>query len=260
MTNAEILNWTEFKRQKFEVIFTKLWQRKLYSQIQPFVEFLQNPYNIHSIGQVHLHDDISKLYTDTWKIPGREFAKLTFNEYKKQISFQYRTKDSFDDFWSDEMQRYILNESGARIVSIGNNNREIILKILRGSMAKSESEGLGVAEIAKRMIEDLKREMRDMSRANAMRIARTEIVGASNKGSLLGAQSLGYNMRKTWIPKIDRATRTFQNSQFDHAITETVSIDQPFVKTGEPLMYPGDINGSSGNVINCRCAQGFEVI
>jgi hypothetical protein len=38
-----------------------------------------------------------------------------------------------------------------------------------------------------------------------------------------------------------------------------VPIDEPFIVSGEELMYPGDPSGSAGNVINCRCAIGYVV-
>jgi hypothetical protein len=32
-----------------------------------------------------------------------------------------------------------------------------------------------------------------------------------------------------------------------------VGINEPFMKSGAPLMYPGDPEGDAANVINCRC-------
>ena len=32
-----------------------------------------------------------------------------------------------------------------------------------------------------------------------------------------------------------------------------VDLNQDFNVSGEKMMFPGDIKGSAGNVINCRC-------
>ena len=38
-----------------------------------------------------------------------------------------------------------------------------------------------------------------------------------------------------------------------------IALDAAFIVDGEALQYPGDPNGSSGNVINCLCATYPEV-
>ena len=67
--------------------------------------------------------------------------------------------------------------------------------------------------------------------------------------------------RKEWLSTKDDRTRGQKESdEFDHFSDypdgpngEVVGIDEQFIGTGEPLMYPGDPAGSLGNFINCRC-------
>lgn len=56
---------------------------------------------------------------------------------------------------------------------------------------------------------------------------------------------------KTWIAVEDEKTRPA------HAIAngQTVSINEYYFVGGEYLYYPGDMHGSPGNVINCRCSS-----
>lgn len=90
--------------------------------------------------------------------------------------------------------------------------------------------------------------------ARAETIARTETIKAYNNGSNEGYRQAGVT-RRGWLSALDERTRTPPKSEFDHVAAhgEEVDMDAPFVKTGEALDYPGDPNGSPGNVINCRC-------
>ena len=87
-------------------------------------------------------------------------------------------------------------------------------------------------------------------------IARTEIISASNKGSLDGAKDTGIPLKKEWLATMDNRTRDA------HLIADgqKVLLDELFQVDGDALSYPGDFtNGASaGNVINCRCTQIYE--
>jgi ADP-heptose:LPS heptosyltransferase len=62
--------------------------------------------------------------------------------------------------------------------------------------------------------------------------------------------------RKEWETMGDNLVRT---SPFNHVAAngQRVMINEPFVVSGELLMYPGDssIGASAGNVVNCRCVS-----
>lgn len=99
-------------------------------------------------------------------------------------------------------------------------------------------------------------EYENMDNARAMMISRTETATAENFGNLTTAKGEGMQ-KKVWLASKDSRTRgSDAHDEFDHihADGETVGIDEPFMATGEPLQYPGDPEGSAGNVINCRCA------
>lgn len=96
------------------------------------------------------------------------------------------------------------------------------------------------------------------------RIARTEVIRASNAGSTDQFKAWGVK-RHEWLSTQDDRTRTTPPDEFDHkkANGEVVEIGQPFMWTGEPLMYPGDPAGSAANIIQCRCTtlpviEGFD--
>ena len=79
-------------------------------------------------------------------------------------------------------------------------------------------------------------------------IARTETIRASNAGSTQVYKDWGVQKHE-WLSTMDDRTRD------DHAEANglVVEIGKPFMVGGEELEFPGDPNGSPGNVINCRC-------
>jgi len=56
----------------------------------------------------------------------------------------------------------------------------------------------------------------------------------------------------------DDRVRDGDNTDFDHTNVASVPINEPFIVSGEELMYPGDPNASAGNYIRCRCAMTYS--
>ena len=83
-------------------------------------------------------------------------------------------------------------------------------------------------------------------------IARTEVNGAAEMGNFFGGVQSGVVENKIWMTAQDERVRALP---YNHVAAngEQVSLQQPFMRTGEALMYPSDINGSPGNIIQCRC-------
>jgi hypothetical protein len=250
----------ERQRNPFYKTFEKAWRELLFKQCAPYLKALEDPHSMNYIQSIPLDiKDTRTLFLKTWIIIGRSFAKSTQQEYKKSISLQYRTKDAAEDFFDNYMYNFAETEAGMRIVSIATTNKEAMLNTIRQALLKGEQEGLGAVEMSKYIQDALKEQMIIISRYSAERIARTEIVGASNRGQLLGAQTLGYNMNKTWLQGYNARTPD-KNNPFNHAIHETVRLYDDFQMTGEPMQHPGDPKGSAGNVCNCNCGMTYEVL
>lgn len=112
-------------------------------------------------------------------------------------------------------------------------------------------QGKSVYKIA----DDLQRDLTNMSRASAVRTARTAITAAQNGGrqaTMDSARAMGINLRKRWVSAKDARVRDV------HGIADgqTVPTDEPFIVGGEKMMFPGDRTSASGwNLYNCRCGM-----
>jgi hypothetical protein len=99
----------------------------------------------------------------------------------------------------------------------------------------------------------------DLAAVRAERIARTEVVSASNYGVKAGAEAFqeetGVVLRKVWISKLDDKTR--EEHKPEYMGTQSPLINEPFIVGGEQAQIPGDTNLSAGMRINCRCSAGY---
>jgi len=90
-------------------------------------------------------------------------------------------------------------------------------------------------------------------------IARTEVVRASNFGSMSAAMQaeddFDIELKKIWIRTYDSRVRDAHAKAGSH---KPIPLDEKFVVGGEKLLMPGDPNGSASNTIRCRCAIGYE--
>lgn len=217
----------------------------LQDQIETVKEILPEagaPALLAGLDQFLKTEPLQVAYQDLYGRVGGDFARDSFRDLSgKSIKAE--------DDWIEFMRSFAITEAGNRIRMVS----DVTLNRIRRVLQQGIDEGLGIEEIARRM-----ENSNAVNRIRARVIARTEIVSASNRGSLLGAQSTGLTLNKEWITSQDSNVRTYQNSSFDHAESDgdVVASNEPFIVSGEELEYPGDPRGSAGNVINCRCTIG----
>jgi len=172
----------------------------------------------------------------------------------------------------DDLLRYLQAVGMAKVRVINETTRRMLLEeVLLGL-----EEGLDNYGIAQRLYDRWIAGGRDPSDGPVTRfrtevIARTEIAAASNAGGLSGAQQAGMT-HKVWASIRDSRTRDGHDGRrYDHfsnydeetglgANGQIRLIHEPFVISGEQLMFPGDtgLGASVGNVAMCRCAMTYK--
>lgn len=102
------------------------------------------------------------------------------------------------------------------------------------------------------------------SRMRAMRIARTEVMRASNYAAYIGVQKHDFEVDKIWISARDSRTRRIPKDFFDHYELDgqIVAYHEPFIgktRIGGTVLaeLPGDPTTPVGFTVNCRCTLGF---
>lgn len=149
----------------------------------------------------------------------------------------------------DESEAAVRYVAGARnrLVGIGDE--------LWAHAREGLTEGLAAGET----VPQLSKRVRDAAGVTAPRgtvIARTEIVGASNAGSIASMRAADISdMTKTWLATGDSRTRPSHRD----ADGQTVGINDTFVVGGESADRPLDPLLSAAEAVNCRCTMTYDI-
>lgn len=253
LTRKIFWNYIQFKRNKFENRYILVIRKALNDQFRELSNKITSD-NIRSDFQIETYF-LERAVEDLYIEVGKTFARDQYRRIRgKKGHSAYLIKQ--EDDWSAYMSNYARYQAGKRITSINKNTRDTALKIIREALEIAVAEGLGADETARVIKNTLVEKGVEMNKWRALRIARTEIVTASNIGSILGAKESGYPMVKYWISTYDDRTRdTHRNIEAQNP----KSMDEGF-RVGAYLMEcPGDPDAGPEETINCRCTIAFEV-
>lgn len=195
------------------------------------------------------------VYTDLGMVTARTFGSRVIVQ-GKSLGLILETKFSFAEFFRSVALNWVNQEAiRRRITSVTETTRARIIS----EVAKGQSDGLGVFEIAK----GINKRVPKISRMRGALIARTETHGAANSAMHETAKQTGLELIKEWVSVEDMRTRRFsEGDEFDHAEMNEQKrrMDEPFDmprRNGGPsvkIMYPGESGLPGSATINCRCA------
>lgn len=146
---------------------------------------------------------------------------------------------------SEAAQTYLANRRNA-LVGIGDD----LWTNARAALVDGQRAGEGVAKLKQRVLGSL-----DVSAPRAQAIARTEVNGAANAGSLMEMHATGLTATKEWIATGDHRTR----KDHAHVDGDKVDLDGMFDVGGHAMAGPHDQLGPAREVVNCRCTLGYDV-
>ena len=178
----------------------------------------------------------------------------------KSLGRQVERKEDFAQTMLFEAMKYLAREVvRQRIDGVEMETRQNVIR----AIARGFVEGLGQNDIADKIMEAAPQ----ISENRAKTIARTEVHGAANFGSLEAAKKSGVSVKKEWLSAQDKRTRTFsEGDEWDHLNFDgtVVGMEEQFAFTSskgarDTIQYPGDPSGAAGNCINCRCTLAFPV-
>lgn len=187
---------------------------------------------------------------DNWKrtiiniyVPVIEhFSGTVFNE----LQVQKMQKKEFD-IWTNEVLAWVSTEAAKKAFMI----KETTLGMLR----KIITDGIAYGESIRTIAENIDKLYLDQIISNRSTIiARTEVVSASNKGSIESAKQADVEVKKVWIPTFDQRTR---DSHLAMGSKSPIDLDSRFSVNGYSAEYPGDSNLPASECINCRCTIGY---
>ena len=134
----------------------------------------------------------------------------------------------------------------------------LIQPTVRANLSRIIIEGIDAGDDIRTLSKRVREVLPQYNKAQAKRLARTELNGAQNSGHQRMREARQVAV-KIWLSTIDNRTR---RGRFDHI--EPNNQKQPnldaFTVSGQQLMFPGDTSrgASAGNIIYCRCVSASD--
>lgn len=207
-----------------------------------------------------LRDKVAKRYTNAHEVAVAYVNGATPGIYALNRNYAAYTIEQISDkadftLWDEQTVRRLIDEQPGLMPYYPPKRalkRGIDLdygkKQITASITSSILQGKSISRIA----DDMQQRMENMSRASAIRTARTSVTAAQNAGrmdSYHAAEGMGIKLKKEWLATLDGRTR-HAHAMLDGQTAET---DKPFHVDGYEIMYPGDASAPGYLVYNCRC-------
>jgi SPP1 gp7 family putative phage head morphogenesis protein len=207
-----------------------------------------------------LRDKVAKRYTNAHEVAVAYVNGATPGIYALNRNYAAYTIEQISDkadftLWDEQTVRRLIDEQPGLMPYYPPKRalkRGIDLdygkKQITASITSSILQGKSISRIA----DDMQQRMENMSRASAIRTARTSVTAAQNAGrmdSYHAAEGMGIKLKKEWLATLDGRTR-HAHAMLDGQTAET---DKPFHVDGYEIMYPGDTSAPGYLVYNCRC-------
>jgi Uncharacterized protein, homolog of phage Mu protein gp30 len=269
MNAADIASlYTNYKR--FTVSSVKAWKPKIHANLKEMIRNATDEPTIQrAIAQLDANMlkpsgimiTIRNIYIDAGRIWGGRIYQVIKKEGDLLTRQAEGKKALMPIGYNEEMiaiiEAYFRLHNLSMVSEINDTMKEWILK----QLIDAQQTGRSIQDVAKSMLVD------DFPAKRAIVIARTETIKAANFGAVQGAKKTGFETEKLWIAARDNRTRRIPRDNYSHVAMDgkTVPMDQPFLVPMlnggfDEVMQPGDPKADPGDVIQCRCTVGFNVI
>lgn len=249
--------WIIFARRtnRLEKKYTPLFLQEIIRFRKKFIDDLRThgkDYAVQRLQLAHINANLSKILQALYKEAGLLGAKMTAGELKEQVT-QKAASFGTNQSWIDSVIQYLRLHLLKFVSKINETMRNDILKVLQ----KATDNGWSIDKT----VDELER--KDLARARARTIARTEIIRGANVGHSVASKYIPFEQDKKWLAAKDHRTRHSHRFINNHVVDEDATFKVPIYKgnviTGyDNMLYPGDATASAANVINCRCRVIYE--
>jgi len=253
--------WTKVERlrRQLDVKYSALFNEAIKKELTQFVNDinkagLQGALSL--MGAYAWNESMMTIMNKLYK----ESAVIFGNAVYRAVGVMGQKSDTFgfNSEWVKEVLNFLV-QYGFTLVS---NMTQTTKAKLQEIVAKGIQEGKSIDQITKDILSD---ETTGYSMMRAKRIARTEVMRASNYAAMIGADKHPFEVDKVWISARDKRTRRIPKDMYDHYDMngQKVGWADDFTSTGKKgdlvvAGFPGDPTTPAGFSINCRCTVGFE--
>lgn len=185
-----------------------------------------------------LRQALGKVYQMTIPV----FAQLEFDRISK------KKRALGDAIWAEFIVQFLNEEAGLFIRRV----TATTLAQVRQALIDGVEQGYGMEKIGREM----RKVVQAFNRKRALRIARTEVITASNAATAYGAGQTGLELNKIWLATTtdDRTRETHIEAHLEYHKTP-IAHEELFYVGGYACMYPAMSGLPAKERINCRCTH-----
>lgn len=198
---------------------------------------------VHLVFDVQKEQDLMGQAADR-HIRGTYFDFAVSTARKIKPGFDFNLQDPLALAWIEAKKVKLVKEATAYTLE------QVSDAVVEG-VGQAVAGGFGAGETIAQITDRIDEVYKFAVDSRAERIARTEVLGASNAGAFDGMEETGVE-QKGWLSSRDARVRD------THQALEAagpVGIHDLFLSpSGAALQYPGDPQGGPAEIINCRCA------
>lgn len=196
--------------------------------------------------------DLRTLYHTLYQDVGEFFNRRVTARLEEQLKAKPPPYNREDPFANPAFSQWYTQTTGQKITAIGEATR---IKI-RADLYQGLEQGTSVQHLAR----DLRASYL-FSQVRASRIARTEVIAASNSATHYGlaTHTNAKALVREWIATLDSRTRS-THQYGSGAGGQKRKWGKPYNVGRDRLMFPGDtsLGARASEVVNCRCTEGFK--
>lgn len=238
------LVWKQFDSRRFGYYrqARRIARNGLQASVKPVIELLNDKgvdtaYN--NFDAFIDKEPLREAYNRIYVMVGVPFAQISNEDLMGKMKQ--------DEDWTRRVMQYL----GIAI----NDRLDAVTLTTKNKIAKVLSDGIRLGTSIQDMSSKISQDVGGVVRAT--RIARTEVISASNLGSIEGARATELPLNKVWLATRDTRTR----ETHDIADGQRVEMNELFDVNGSLLDFPGDWsnNADVAEIIQCRCTLIYQV-
>ncbi|TVR42798.1 MAG: hypothetical protein EA392_00025 [Cryomorphaceae bacterium] len=211
---------------------------------------------LNQLSEAEVQEQMQSLFIDIYQVTGVAFARREAEQLQQKGMKMKQDFEVLESQWMRHMRDFVIGRCGLKIQQSTRTLFADIERVTRQVIQAGIDEGWGPAKVA----QEIMKQQAGIDRFRAMRIARTEVVGASNEGSYTGAGAFSDKTRKIWVAAL-MDTRDSHEAMHETRAEYSEAFRVPRETGGsDEMQYPGDPSGSAENVINCRCGITYEPV
>ena len=155
--------------------------------------------------------------------------------------------------WELAAIEFIRTEGGDLIKAVAGFSHAVVVKFARRAAAKAIAQGWSVNRFQKELLGDLD----TVAAYRARRIARTEVMRASNLGSRTAALTTGLSLDKEWLIGPAGTGDRHATSDYPELHDQRRGLSELYDVGGYGAQYPCDLMLPAHESIQCRCSERY---